>query len=51
MEKQDLLDKLKLLEQSGDYEAAHFDADRMLLQYINDPDISEAFKSVPKWYA
>ena len=35
----------------GDIEASHAEADELLLQYINDPEIEKAFEEVPKWYA
>lgn len=35
----------------GDMEASHAEADELLLQYINDPEIEKAFEEVPKWYA
>lgn len=36
---------------SGDPESAHGEADGLLLNYINDPAVTEAFNSVEKWYA
>jgi hypothetical protein len=38
-------------EQQSNYEHGHSVADRALLAYINDPDISAAFEAVGKWYA
>ena len=35
----------------GDQEAAHLDADELLLGYINDPAVSAAFWAIEKWYA
>ena len=34
-----------------DPEGAHLDADRALLEYIGDPEISAAFEAIEKWYA
>lgn len=34
-----------------DAEVAHADADAALIAYINDPEITEAYASAPKWYA
>jgi hypothetical protein len=34
-----------------DEEIAHGRADEMLLEYIGDPEITEAFNNIPKWYA
>lgn len=36
---------------SSDVEANHCDADSLLLDYINDPEITEAYDKVEKWYA
>lgn len=35
----------------GDEEVQHIFADQALLDYINDPQITEAFSSIRKWYA
>lgn len=40
-----------LRKNDGDYETLHIDADEALLEYINDPEITEAFESVRRWYA
>lgn len=34
-----------------DEEVAHVDADAVLLWLINEPEVTEAFESIPKWYA
>lgn len=34
-----------------DRELAHLWADEALLDFINDPEITEAFRAVPKYYA
>lgn len=47
----ELLARLRGLVAERDVEAAHGDADEALLEYINDPEIREAFEAVPKWYA
>jgi hypothetical protein len=49
MTKQELLEKLLSLN-TGDEELDHVNADRFLLNYIDDPDISRAFFSIPKRY-
>ncbi len=51
MTKEELLTKLTALRTSGDPEDAHCEADDLLVEYINDPDIAEAYGDVPKWYA
>lgn len=52
------LSKKKLLEELNkldvyayDREKAHVLADNLLLKYINDPEIIEAYTNIPKWYA
>lgn len=49
--KQQLIDYLQLCAGHYDEEVAHIQADRALLAYINDPDITAAFDSFNKWYA
>jgi hypothetical protein len=50
--REDLLRNLKeLAELKHDPEVAHSEADELLLQYINDPEIEKAFEEVPKWYS
>jgi hypothetical protein len=46
-----LLHLLRDLQSTREPESAHAVADRALLAYINDPDITEAYGAVPKWYA
>ena len=48
----DLIENLKeLTELKHDPEVAHSEADELLLNYINDPEIEKVFEEVPKWYA
>jgi hypothetical protein len=35
----------------GDPEHAHTEADRLLLDFIDDDEVRAAFEAVPKWYA
>lgn len=50
--REDLLRNLKeLAELKHDPEVAHSEADELLINYINDPEIEKAFEEVPKWYA
>lgn len=50
-EKRDeLIEYLKGLK-TIDEEVAHLWADEALLDYIGDPEITEAFRAVPKYYA
>ena len=51
--KEKLIKKLELCKDLGnaDIEAAHFNADEALLDYLNDKEIIKAYSEVPKWYA
>lgn len=53
MTKEELIEKLKTLNGRPEYdiEQDHKDADQLLLEYINDKEITEAFNSVEKWYS
>jgi hypothetical protein len=51
MTKEKLIAKLKKLEKIDDLEVAHYYADALLLEYINDADISKTFNDIDKWYA
>ena len=52
MKKEELL---KILEENGmehgDHEIMHSTCDNALLEYINDPEITDAFNKGIKWYA
>jgi len=49
----ELKEKLKeIVAKDGfDEETEHMDADKALLDYINDDEVSELFDSIKKWYA
>jgi len=49
--KKELLKILKRALRSMDQESAHVDADEAIIKFINDPEISEAYYAIPKWYA
>lgn len=51
MDKQELLTKLIELQGIDDDESGHSQADKLLIAYINDPDITKAFEEIHKWYA
>ena len=53
MEKEVLLKELKSLSRSqcDDFETTHYRADKLLIQYINDKEIEEAYNNVGKWYS
>lgn len=50
MTKEELIAKLQDVD-SGDEEKDHRLADRLLLEYINDPEVTVAFFDIPKWYS
>jgi hypothetical protein len=49
----ELLTELRRCEvfSEDDEEVAHWDADKALLKFINDPEITEAFEAIRRWYA
>ena len=49
--KQELLKELRKLRKSSDTEAAHFNADSLLLEYIDDDEVAKLFYKIPRWYA
>ena len=50
--REELISRLKeLIGEWSDPEASHAEADELLLNYINDPEIEKAFEEVPKWYS
>ena len=51
MTKEQLIRALNEECHSGDKEVDHSEADDLLLQYINDKDIEEAYDAIDKWYA
>lgn len=36
---------------SGDRRTDHIEADRLLLAYINDEEVTKAYDAIHKWYA
>lgn len=51
MKKEELIEQLNHLEKNDDTESAHIQADDLLLSYINDSEIEEAYNKIYKWYA
>jgi hypothetical protein len=51
MTKEELITKLKTLSNNLDIEDAHIEADELLLEYINDEDITSVSNDIEKWYA
>lgn len=51
--KEKLIKKLSELEEKheGEKESIHIAADDLLLEYINDKEIADAFNAIEKWYA
>jgi len=43
-------DKLNHLIPRYDEEDARIEADDLLIAYINDEEITEAYENIPKWY-
>ena len=50
MEIKELITKLREIK-TGDEEINHLKADRLLLEFINNPEVKEAFYELDKWYA
>lgn len=48
--KKELLHELKGCANFIDEENAHCEADNLLLRYIDDEEISLAFKDITRWY-
>jgi hypothetical protein len=49
--KEELIKKLKEFAENDDYEMAHAEADDLLVLYLNDEEITDAYDSVGKWYS
>jgi hypothetical protein len=50
MTKEELVEVLRNC-YKDDPEEAHIAADRALLEFINDPQVTKLFKKIEKWYA
>lgn len=51
MSKKDLIKQLQEVKDFGDTENAHIEADDLIIEYINDPEIKKAYEEIDKWYA
>lgn len=53
MTRDELLDKLRKIKDTKgwDKEVTHGEADQALLDFINDPEIEQAYDAIEKWYA
>lgn len=51
MDIQELKQRLDFLGAQKDKEERHELADKALLEYINDPDVTRLFEEMDKWYA
>lgn len=49
--KKQLLRKLEKCAKDYDIESAHCDADALLVDYLDDDEIREAYNKIEKWYA
>lgn len=49
--RKELIEKLNKLNAFDDIETNHIQADSLLLEYINDFEIAEAFEKLHKWYS
>lgn len=47
----ELVAKLEELQSSDDPEDAHGSADYLLIEFINNERVTEAFGAIKKWYA
>jgi hypothetical protein len=50
MTKRELLARLKECAEM-DEEGGHYEADKALLEFIGDPEITKAFEALHRWYA
>lgn len=48
---EELIQKLKDLQDERDLEGRHITADELLLDYIGSDAVREAFDAIDKWYA
>ena len=50
---EELVEQLRQIAQRGsvDPEGDHCDADDLLLKFIHDPRVDQAFNDIKKWYA
>ena len=51
MSKGQLIAELMACAAGGDKEGDHILADSLLLKFIADPEVTEAFDAIGKWYA
>ena len=51
MTKEELITKLTDRQGDTDPEIAHEAADRLLLDFIDDPKVTEAYLAITRWYA
>ncbi len=51
LKKEELLAMLEELSDDGDYEVSHYLADKLIIKYINDDEIKDAYDNIGKWYA
>jgi hypothetical protein len=49
--RQALLDVLRGCSYDGDPENAHFEADKALLEFIGDEEVTKLYERITRWYA
>lgn len=51
LSRKQLVHALTALTEANDAEVAHSAADQLLIEYIDDEEIADLFKSIVKWYS
>ncbi len=51
MTKEELIERLKTIQEYNNPEVAHYEADQALLEFIGDEEIKKLFNSLERWYA
>ena len=48
--REEVIERLLALQASSDHEQAHIEADHLLLRYISDDTLTDAYMSLTRWY-
>lgn len=54
MTREELIEQLRALRKElckDDPENDHYNADELLLEYINDPEVTAAYRRITRWFA
>lgn len=51
MDKKNLIEELETCIETGDVESQHAKADRLLIEFIDDKEIKNAYDKIYKWYS